>query len=64
MLIVSTATATADKLETLSEQYRARLKSRAPDLINKWSQQIDITTSGWQVQKMKTKQGNCNIEEG
>ena len=48
----------------MNEYYRARLKARAPDLINKWSEQIDVTASGWQVQKMKTKWGSCNIEEG
>lgn len=64
ILTISTGTSTADKLKILNEYYRARLKARAPDLINKWSEQIDVTASGWQVQKMKTKWGSCNIEEG
>lgn len=64
ILIISTGTSTADKLKILNEYYRTRLKARAPDLIHKWSEQIDVTASGWQVQKMKTKWGSCNIEEG
>ncbi|WP_413786948.1 YgjP-like metallopeptidase domain-containing protein [Psychrobacter sp. SCQQ22] len=31
--------------------------------MNKWSGQIDGTVCGWQVQKMKTKWGICDIEE-
>jgi len=64
ILIISTGTSTADKSKILNEYYRTRLKARAPDLIHKWSEQIDVTASGWQVQKMKTKWGSCNIEEG
>ena len=64
ILTISTGTSTADKLKILNEYYRTRLKARAPDLIHKWSEQIDVTASGWQVQKMKTKWGSCNIEEG
>ena len=55
ILTISTGTSTADKLKILNEYYRTRLKARAPDLIHKWSEQIDVTASGWQVQKMKTK---------
>nr|WP_256932990.1 SprT family zinc-dependent metalloprotease [Psychrobacter sp. BF1] len=64
ILTVSIGTSTADKLKILNEYYRTRLKARAPDLIHKWSEQVDVTTSSWQVQKMKTKWGSCNIEEG
>lgn len=64
ILTISTGTSTADKLKILNEYYRTRLKARAPDLIHKWSEQTDVTASGWQVQKMKTKWGSCNIEEG
>ena len=52
------------KLKLLSEYYRGRLKVRAPDLINKWSKKTDVTINDWQIQKMKTKWGSCNIEEG
>ena len=64
ILTISTGTSTADKLKILNEYYRTRLKARAPDLIHKWSEQLDVTASSWQVQKMKTKWGSCNIAEG
>ena len=52
------------KLKLLTEYYRGRLKARAPDLIDKWSKKTGVTISDWQIQKMKTKWGSCNIEEG
>jgi hypothetical protein len=52
------------KLKLLTEYYRDRLKARAPDLIDKWSKKTGVTISDWQIQKMKTKWGSCNIEEG
>ena len=52
------------KIKLLSEYYRGRLKARAPDLIDKWSKKTGVTISDWQIQKMKTKWGSCNIEEG
>ena len=52
------------KLKLLSEYYRGRLKARAPDLIDKWSKKTGVTINDWQIQKMKTKWGSCNIEEG
>ena len=48
----------------MTEYYRDRLKARAPDLIDKWSKKTGVTISDWQIQKMKTKWGSCNIEEG
>lgn len=52
------------KLKLLSEYYRGRLKARVPDLIDKWSKKTGVTINDWQIQKMKTKWGSCNIEEG
>ncbi|MEN2751240.1 SprT family zinc-dependent metalloprotease [Psychrobacter sp. FBL11] len=52
------------KIKLLSEYYRGRLKARAPDLIDKWSKKTGVTISDCQIQKMKTKWGSCNIEEG
>lgn len=63
ILSVHAGTPTADRLKLLNEYYRTRLKVRIPNLINKWSKKIDITFASWQVQKMKTKWGSCNIEE-
>ena len=52
------------RLKLLTEYYRGRLKARAPDLIDKWSKKTGVTIRDWQIQKMKTKWGSCNIEEG
>ena len=64
VLTVNTDASEEVKLKVLTEYYRGRLKARAPDLIDKWSKKTGITISDWQIQKMKTKWGSCNIEEG
>ena len=64
VLTVNTDASEEDKLKLLTEYYRNRLKARASDLINKWSKQTGVTINSWQIQKMKTKWGSCNIEEG
>ena len=63
-LTVNKGLSDEDKLKLLTEYYRGRLKARAPDLIDKWSKKTGVTISDWQIQKMKTKWGSCNIEEG
>ena len=64
VLTVNTDASEEVKLKVLTEYYRGRLKARAPDLIDKWSKKTDVTINSWQIQKMKTKWGSCNIEEG
>lgn len=64
ILTVNTGVSEEVKLKLLTEYYRGRLKARAPDLIDKWSKKTGVTISDWQIQKMKTKWGSCNIEEG
>lgn len=64
ILSVNTGASEEVKLKLLSEYYRGRLKARTPDLIDKWSKQTGVTICSWQIQKMKTKWGSCNIEEG
>ncbi|HCH26245.1 MULTISPECIES: M48 family metallopeptidase [Psychrobacter] len=64
ILSVHTKTSTTDRLKLLNEYYRTRLKARIPALITQWSEKFNVTVTSWQVQKMKTKWGSCNIEEG
>ena len=64
ILTVNTGASDEVKLKLLTEYYRGRLKARAPDLIDKWSKKTGVTISDWQIRKMKTKWGSCNIEEG
>lgn len=63
-LTVNKGLSDEDKRKLLTEYYRGRLKARAPDLIDKWSKKTGVTINDWQIQKMKTKWGSCNIEEG
>jgi len=53
---------TAEKRqEIFSEWYRARLKEIAKPLVEKWQEKTGITINEWQIKKMKTKWGTCNI---
>lgn len=64
ILTVNTGLSDEVKLKLLTEYYRGRLKAKALDLIDKCSKKTGVTISDWQIQKMKTKWGSCNIEEG
>ena len=46
----------------LNEWYRGELKKLIQPLIDKWEKKIGVQVSEWQVKKMKTKWGTCNIE--
>lgn len=63
VLSVNPSASTESKLHLLDEYYRSRLKSKIPDIIQKWSKVTNISCDSWHVQKMKTKWGSCNIEE-
>jgi len=47
----------------VTEWYRKQLKTKIPDLIDKWQETIGVTLKGWGVRQMKTRWGTCNIEE-
>lgn len=61
-LTVKENTQTEARLKVLNEWYREQLKSRIPELIDKWQTKIGVTSNDWGVKKMKTKWGSCNIE--
>lgn len=63
VLSVNPSASTESKLHLLDEYYRSRLKSKIPDIVQKWSQVTNIGCDSWHIQKMKTKWGSCNIEE-
>jgi len=48
---------------TINEWYRTELKKLIQPIIDKWEKQIGVTVDDWQVKKMKTKWGTCNIEK-
>jgi predicted metal-dependent hydrolase len=46
----------------LNEWYREHLKSKIPQIIEKWERVIGVEVANWGVKQMKTKWGTCNIE--
>lgn len=44
----------------VSEWYREQIKAAAAPLIEAWMPRLNVTVSGFYVQKMKTKWGSCN----
>jgi len=50
--------------KVLLEWYRLKLKELIPPLIAHWESIIGVQVADWQVKKMKTKWGTCNITAG
>jgi predicted metal-dependent hydrolase len=51
-----------DKREALLEAwYRQQLKERVPALMAKWEPVIGVKVHEWNIKKMKTRWGSCNI---
>lgn len=46
------------------EWYRMKLKELIPPLVAHWEPIIGVQVADWQVKKMKTKWGACNIAAG
>ena len=46
----------------MTEWYRENLKEKIPPLVEKWTKKIGVELKDWQVKKMRTKWGTCNIE--
>lgn len=53
---------TAQREHILREWYREQLKATIAPLVNRWTQEIGVELADWQVKRMKTKWGSCNIE--
>ena len=52
----------AKRGDLLKEWYREELKKQIPELIEKWEDKIEVSSSEWRIKQMKTKWGACNIE--
>lgn len=50
--------------KVLLEWYRLKLKELIPPLVAHWESIIGVKVADWQVKKMKTKWGTCNIAAG
>lgn len=62
-LHVKPNTTLKNRLLVLQEFYRNELKSELEKLIVKWENNIGIRLNSYEVKKMKTKWGSCNIEK-
>lgn len=61
-LFVNPGTSSKNRTLVLTEWYREQLKLKIPDLLNKWQSIIGEQVNDWNVKKMKTKWGSCNIK--
>lgn len=61
-MFVKPGTPVEKKEKLINEWYRAELKKKVPDLIDKWQLIMGKKVANWGVKKMKTKWGSCTIE--
>ncbi len=61
-LYVKKDTTVENRYKVLESYYRNNLKIEIDKLIEKWQKIICIDIHSWNIQKMKTKWGSCNIE--
>jgi predicted metal-dependent hydrolase len=61
LLYIRPNTSLKNRQLVLNEWYREQLKKRIPDLLSKWQEKMGVTTEDWEIKKMKTKWGSCNI---
>lgn len=55
---------TKEKRESImNEWYRSELKLEIPKHIEKWEKIMDLSVNDWNVRKMKTKWGSCNVQD-
>jgi predicted metal-dependent hydrolase len=61
-IFVRQNTSPEQRQSILNEWYREQLKSKIPQIIEKWEGVICVEVNNWGVKQMKTKWGTCNIE--
>lgn len=47
--------------KAMTEWYRAQLKAKIPELIEKWQYIIGVEVDSWTIKKMKTRWGSCMV---
>ena len=62
-LFVNPGTSSENRTRVLNEWYRHQLKSRIPDLLDRWQPIIGEKVNDWGIKRMKTKWGSCNITQ-
>jgi predicted metal-dependent hydrolase len=63
-LTVRPGSAKAKREEVVHEWHKSLLHEAVPGLIAKWETRLDVTVSGYFLQRMKTKWGGCNHSAG
>jgi predicted metal-dependent hydrolase len=51
------------KEKVFNEWYRNHLKMTVPDIIEKWEKKTNLKCEQWNIKKMRTRWGSCNIEK-
>ncbi|MCV6589530.1 MAG: M48 family metallopeptidase [Marinobacterium sp.] len=62
-LNITPGTTTDNRLKVLNDYYRAELKQRVQQLLERWQPVIGVQASAWGIKKMKTKWGSCNTRQ-
>jgi len=62
-LHIQKTTTSENRYKLLQEWYRKELYSTLSKLIDKWEKQIGQKINSWQIKRMKTKWGSCNIDK-
>lgn len=64
MVFHSRENSTVEQRErVMVEWYREELRKVIPAYIKKWEEKMNVEVNGWQIRKMKTKWGSCNIKK-
>lgn len=50
------------RARVLTEWYRGELKAKIPPLLERWEAIVGEAAAEWNVRRMKTKWGSCNVE--
>lgn len=62
-LYVSPKATIEAKEKVFNEWYRNHLKEIVPDIIKNWEEKTSLNCEHWDVKKMRTRWGSCNIEK-
>lgn len=64
VLYVKPNASQASKAVIFNEWYRAYLKVKMPELLNKWQKKVGKIPSHVHIKRMKTRWGSCNTDAG
>nr|WP_275663979.1 SprT family zinc-dependent metalloprotease [Ignatzschineria cameli] len=62
LLSISPNTSRDNRFKVLQDFYREAVKRECGRLIDKWVEKMGVPMPTWQVRKMRTMWGSCNIE--